>query len=405
MIYQYYQANMDLLDPARLVAKSASQFMRKPWPGTENSFNVKFVASALELLAESGTTHGRPSFDIDTVRVGNQLVEVREEAAFKTPFGTLLHFAKDGTVRQPKILVVAPMSGHFATLLRGTVRVLLPDHDVYITDWHNARDVPLKEGTFGFDDYTDHVIRFLEVMGPGSHVIAVCQPAVAVLAAVAIMAQSNNRAQPRSMTLMAGPIDTRLNPTRVNKLAKEHTIDWFERNLIGSVPLRYRGAMRRVYPGFMQLTAFVSMNLDRHARAHLYQFKNLVKGDGESATMHRKFYDEYLAVMDLPAEFFLQTVRKVFQEHDLPRGVMTFRHRPVEPAAIRRTALFTVEGELDDICAIGQTMAALDLCSRVPVNLKQNHLQTGVGHYGVFSGRRWAGEVYPRVREMIQVMN
>jgi len=402
MIYQYYQANMDLLDPARLVAKSASQFMRKPWPGTENSFNVKFVASALELLAESGTTHGRPSFDIDTVRVGNQLVEVREEAAFKTPFGTLLHFAKDGTVRQPKILVVAPMSGHFATLLRGTVRVLLPDHDVYITDWHNARDVPLKEGTFGFDDYTDHVIRFLEVMGPGSHVIAVCQPAVAVLAAVAIMAQSNNRAQPRSMTLMAGPIDTRLNPTRVNKLAKEHTIDWFERNLIGRVPLRYRGAMRRVYPGFMQLTAFVSMNLDRHARAHLDQFKNLVKGDGESATMHRKFYDEYLAVMDLPAEFFLQTVRKVFQEHDLPRGVMTFRHRPVEPAAIRRTALFTVEGELDDICAIGQTMAAQDLCPNLKPSMKRHHLQTGVGHYGVFNGKRWANEIYPQVREFVQ---
>jgi poly(3-hydroxybutyrate) depolymerase len=402
MIYHLYQANMDLLDPIRLVAKSTSQFMRRPWPGTEHSFTVKFVASALELLSDTATTHRRPSFEIDTVRVGNRLVEVREETAFKTPFGTLLHFAKDSIVKQPKILVVAPMSGHFATLLRGTVRVLLPDHDVYITDWHNARNVPLKDGVFGFDDYTDHVIRFLEVMGPGSHVIAVCQPAVAVLAAVAVMAQSNNRAQPRSMTLMAGPIDTRLNPTKVNKLAKEHSIDWFASKLIGSVPLRYRGARRKVYPGFMQLCAFVSMNLDRHARAHLDQFKNLVNGDGESAAMHRRFYDEYLAVMDLPAEFFLETVKKVFQDHDLPRGVLTFRHRPVEPAAIRRTALFTVEGELDDICAIGQTMAALDLCTNLRPAMKRHHLQTGVGHYGVFNGKRWANEIYPEVREFVQ---
>jgi poly(3-hydroxybutyrate) depolymerase len=402
MIYHLYQANMDLLDPVRLVSRSTSRFMRKPWPGTEHSFSKKLIASGLELLADSGTTHSRPSFDIDTIRLGNRLVEVREEATFRTPFGTLLHFAKDSAVRQPKILVVAPMSGHFATLLRGTVRVLLQDHDVYITDWHNARDIPLKDGVFGFDDYTDHVIRFLEVMGPGSHVIAVCQPAVAVLAAVSIMAQSNNRAAPRSMTLMAGPIDTRLSPTRVNKLAKEHTIDWFERKLIGRVPFRYRGAMRRVYPGFMQLTAFVSMNVDRHARAHLDQLKNLVRGDGESAAQHRKFYDEYLAVMDLPAEFFLETVKKVFQDHDLPRGALTFRHRPVEPAAIRRTALFTVEGELDDICAIGQTMAALDLCKNLRPAMKRHHLQTGVGHYGVFNGKRWANEIYPQVREFVQ---
>jgi poly(3-hydroxybutyrate) depolymerase len=402
MIYHLYQANMDLLDPIRLVAKSTAHFLRRPWPGTEDNFTVKFVASALELLADSATTHSRPSFEIDSVRVGNRLVEVREEAAFRTPFGTLLHFAKDSNVKQPKMLVVAPMSGHFATLLRGTVRVLLPDHDVYITDWHNAREVPVKDGAFGFDDYTDHVIRFLEEMGPGSHVMAVCQPAVAVLAAVSIMAQSNSRAQPRSMTLMAGPIDTRLSPTKVNQLAKEHSIDWFEQNLIGGVPFRHRGARRRVYPGFMQLMAFVSMNLDRHARAHLDQFKNLVKGDGESVAAHRKFYDEYLAVMDLPAEFFLQTVKKVFQDHDLPRGALTFRHRPVEPASIRRTALFTVEGEHDDICAIGQTMAALDLCKNLKPAMKRHHLQTGVGHYGVFNGKRWANEIYPHVREFVQ---
>jgi poly(3-hydroxybutyrate) depolymerase len=402
MIYHLYQAQMDLLDPIRLVAKNTAQFLRKPWPGTEDSFSKKFAAAALDLVADTGTTHDRPAFGIGAVRVGNRLVEVREDATFSTPFGTLLHFAKDSTVRQPKILVVAPMSGHFATLLRGTVQVLLQDHDVYITDWHNARSIPVKDGVFGFDDYTDHVIRFLEVMGPGSHVIAVCQPAVAVLAAVAVMAQSNNRAQPRSMTLMAGPIDTRLSPTKVNELAKQHPIDWFERNLIGQVPFRHRGAQRRVYPGFLQLTAFVSMNLDRHARAHLDQFKNLVRGDGDSIAAHRKFYDEYLAVMDLPAEFFLETVKKVFQDHDLPRGVLTYRHRRVEPAAIRRTALFTVEGELDDICAIGQTMAALDLCTGLKPSMKRHHLQVGAGHYGVFNGRRWANEIYPQVREHVQ---
>jgi poly(3-hydroxybutyrate) depolymerase len=402
MIYHLYQAQMDLLDPLRLVARSASQFMRNPWPGTEHSFSLRYLASALELMSDAATTHKRPSFDIPQVRVGNQLVSVREETTFSTSFGTLLHFAKDLATRQPKILVVAPMSGHFATLLRGTVRVLLQDHDVYITDWHNARDVALSEGDFDFDDYIDHIIRFLEVLGPGSHVMAVCQPAVAVLAAVSIMAAANNRAQPRSMTLMAGPIDTRLNPTKVNKLAKEHSIGWFERNLIGYVPPHFRGAMRRVYPGFVQLCAFMSMNLDRHARAHLDQFQNLVKGDGESAATHRRFYDEYLAVMDLPAEFYLQTVQKVFQDHDLPRGVLTWRNRPVEPAAIRRTALFTVEGELDDICAIGQTMAALDLCKNLRPAMKRHHLQTGVGHYGVFNGKRWANEIYPQVREFIQ---
>jgi poly(3-hydroxybutyrate) depolymerase len=371
-------------------------------PSVADSKPLRSLEAGYELLGRVGLTHTRPPWGIDTVRVGRRDVAVREEATDVMPFGTLLHFAKDSTVRQPKILVVAPMSGHFATLLRGTVQVLLQDHDVYITDWHNARSIPVKDGVFGFDDYTDHVIRFLEVMGPGSHVIAVCQPAVAVLAAVAVMAQSNNRAQPRSMTLMAGPIDTRLSPTKVNELAKQHPIDWFERNLIGQVPFRHRGAQRRVYPGFLQLTAFVSMNLDRHARAHLDQFKNLVRGDGDSIAAHRKFYDEYLAVMDLPAEFFLETVKKVFQDHDLPRGVLTYRHRRVEPAAIRRTALFTVEGELDDICAIGQTMAALDLCTGLKPSMKRHHLQVGAGHYGVFNGRRWANEIYPQVREHVQ---
>ena len=300
------------------------------------------------------------------------------------------------------MLLVAPMSGHFATLLRGTVRTMLPEHDVYITDWKNARDVAREHGSFGVDEFVAHLIRFLEVMGPGSHVVAVCQPAVAALVAAAVMAATGNRAQPRSMTLMAGPIDTRIKPTQVNRMAKQRSIDWFERNVIGSVPWRYKGAGRRVYPGFMQLSAFVSMNLDRHFDAHLGQFRALVSGDDEAAAAHRRFYSEYRAVMDLPAEFYLETVKRVFQDHDLPLGRFTYQGETVRPAAIRRTAILTVEGERDDICAIGQTMAALELCSGVPIAMRRHHLQTGVGHYGVFSGRHWTNEVYPLVREMIQ---
>jgi poly(3-hydroxybutyrate) depolymerase len=329
-------------------------------------------------------------------------VAIREEVVQSTPFGSLLHFAKDSRAVQPKVLVVAPLSGHFSTLLRGTVRTMLLDNDVYLTDWHNARDVPVAAGSFGLDDFVDHVIAWLEVLGPGSHVMAVCQPTVAVLAAVAVMAQTNNPAQPRSMTLMAGPIDTRLNPTKVNELAKQHPIEWFERELIATVPWRYAGAGRLVYPGFLQLTAFMAMNLDRHVKAHRTYFDNIVDGNDAAVAAHRTFYDEYLAVMDLPAEFYLQTIARVFQEHDLPRGALTWRGNKVEPGAIRRTALFTVEGELDDICAVGQTMAALDLCTGLRPSMKRHHLQTGVGHYGVFNGKRWSGEIYPQVREMIQ---
>jgi poly(3-hydroxybutyrate) depolymerase len=366
---------------------------------------MRQLSATLALFADAGLTHLRPEFRIDSVPMGNGHVGVIEEAADETPFGTLLHFRKDSPVVQPRVLLVAPMSGHFATLLRGTVQVMLPEHDVYITDWKNARDIPLSEGRFGFDEFVDHIMRFVRVMGPSSHIVAVCQPTVAALAAAAVMAETGDPAMPRSMTLMAGPIDTRVNPTKVNELAKSRPIEWFEQKLISAVPWRFPGAFRHVYPGFLQLSAFMGMNLDRHISAHFGQFRSLVGGDHISAEAHRRFYDEYGAVMDLPAEFYLETVQRVFQEHDLPRGVLTWHGEPIRPAAIRRMGLLTVEGERDDICAIGQTVAALDICARIPVNLKQNHLQTGVGHYGVFSGRRWAHEVYPRVREMIQVMN
>ncbi len=405
MMYQLYQAHADLLFPLRQFARMGAGLARLAYWGTCMPSPARHFSAGLTMFAEMGLTHHRPQFGINVVAANNRSVAVAEEAADDTPFGTLLHFRKDHAVPQPRVLLVAPMSGHFATLLRGTVQVMLPEHDLYITDWKNARDVPLSDGRFGFDEFVDHIIRFLRVMGPGSHIVAVCQPAVPALAAAALMAEAGDAAAPHSMTLMAGPIDTRVNPTKVNELAKSRPIEWFDRHLISAVPWRFPGAFRHVYPGFVQLSAFMSMNLDRHISAHFGQFRSLVGGDHISAEAHRRFYDEYGAVMDLPAEFYLETVQRVFQEHDLPRGVLTWHGEPVRPTAIRRMGLLTVEGERDDICAIGQTMAALDLCSRIPVNLKQDHLQTGVGHYGVFSGRRWAHEVYPRVREMIQVMN
>ena len=397
MMYQLYQAQADLLFPLRQCARLGAAMM--------NLLPMRHVSAGLTMFADAGLTHHRPPFGIDGVTVDGKHVAVTEEAADDTPFGTLLRFRKDHTVPQPRVLLVAPMSGHFATLLRDTVRAMLPEHDVYITDWKNARDVPLGEGRFGLDEFVDHIVRFLRVMGPGGHVVAVCQPVVPALAAAAVMAEAGDPAIPRSMTLMAGPIDTRVNPTKVNELAQSRSIEWFERHLISAVPWRFPGAFRHVYPGFVQLSAFLSMNLDRHINAHLGQFRCLVGGDHAGAAAHRRFYDEYGAVMDLPAEFYLETVQRVFQEHDLPRGALTWHGQAVRLDAIRRMGLLTVEGERDDICSIGQTMAALDLCSRVPVNLKREHLQTGVGHYGVFSGRRWAQEVYPRVREMIQVMD
>ena len=312
-----------------------------------------------------------------------------------TPFATLLHFKKDIATEFPRVLLVAPMSGHFATLLRATVRTMLPEHDVYITDWHNARDVAVKDGSFGIDDYADHLIRFMEKIGPGGHIVAVCQPCVPVLAAVAIMAEAGNPAQPRSMTLMAGPVDARVSPTAVNKLATSHSMAWFEDNVIATVPGRYAGANRRVYPGFLQLIGFVSMNWERHAKAHWDMYGDLASGKDEDAHAIAAFYDEYFAVADLPAEFYLQTVKSIFQDYDLARGVLDWHGRRVNPAAIEKTALLTIEAERDDVCGIGQTMAAHELCTGIRPYRKRHHLQPGVGHYGVFSGSRWTRQIYP----------
>jgi polyhydroxyalkanoate depolymerase len=362
---------------------------------------LRNLTAAYELIARAGLTHVRPPFGVNSVPVGNREVAVREVSERVTPFGTLLHFKKDIDTAQPRVLLVAPLSGHFATLLRNTVRTMLPEHDVYITDWHNARDINIGHGRFGFDDYVEHLIQFLEAIGPGAHLVAVCQPCVAALVAVAVMAQGNNRAQPRSMTLMAGPIDARVNPTRVNELATSQPIEWFEQNLIASVPFRYGGAMRRVYPGFVQLAAFMSMNLERHLKAHRDLYDNLAAGEYEKAQATKAFYDEYFAVLDLTAEFYLETVERVFQSHALPLGKLAFRGMRVDPAAIRRTMLLTVEGEKDDVCAVGQTVAAHDLCNKLRPYLKRHHMQPGVGHYGVFSGKRWEGQIYPIVKNVI----
>ena len=324
MIYQLYQAQADLLDPARQIARLGAT-MAGLLDCCGCSWPMRHIAAGLTLFADAGLTHQRPSFGMASVTLGNRSVAVVEEAIDDTPFGTLLHFRKDGSPVQPRVLMVAPMSGHFATLLRGMVEVMLPEHDLYITDWKNARDVPLSEGRFGLDEFIDHIIRWLRVAGPGSHIVAVCQPAVAALAAVALMAEDGDPAQPRSMTLMAGPIDTRINPTKVNDIAQSRPIGWFERHLISAVPGRYPGAFRRVYPGFLQFSAFMSMNLDRHISAHFNQLRSLMGGDSASAEAHRRFYDEYGAVMDLPAEFYLETVQRVFQDHDLPRGGLTWQ--------------------------------------------------------------------------------
>jgi polyhydroxyalkanoate depolymerase len=401
MLYQAYQAHSDIMIPVRSWAGTALRTLGQPLMGIADNAVLRNLTAAYELIARAGLTHARPAFGVDGVTVGNREIAVHEHAALTTPFGTLLHFKKDVDTPQPRMLLVAPLSGHFSTLLRSTVRTMLPEHDVYITDWHNVRDVPLIHGRFGFDDYIAHLIRFLEAIGPGAHVVAVCQPCVAVLVATAVMAQTGNAAQPRSMTLMAGPIDTRVNPTKVNALANSRPIEWFEQHLIATVPLRYPGAFRRVYPGFVQLAAFMSMNVERHLKAHRELYDHLAKGEHEKAQVTKAFYDEYFAVLDLTAEFYLETVRLVFQECALPTGKLEWQGGRVEPRAIKRTMLLTVEGERDDICAVGQTAAAHELCSGLRPYLKRHHMQAGVGHYGVFSGNRWTNQIYPLLRNVI----
>jgi poly(3-hydroxybutyrate) depolymerase len=401
MLYAAYQNQSDLLSSVQTAARHINQNLQ--W-SNQSQPTLRAMGAALETFSRWRLTHQRPAYGVTSITINQQEVEIVEEEKLVLPFGKLLHFRKADerlASGHPPVLLVAPLSGHFATLLRDTVRTLLLDHDVYVTDWHNARDVSILHGRFGLDDYITYLMNFMEAIGPGAHMVAVCQPCVAALAATALMAEDDNPAQPRTLTLMAGPVDCRINPTKVNQLATEKSIRWFEQNLLSTVPMPHKGFMRRVYPGFLQLAAFMNMNMERHVDSFKKMHELLAEGKVQEAKVIQDFYEEYFAVNDLPAEFYIETVQKVFQSYDLARGELSWFDRKVNTAAIRRTALLTVEGERDDICAVGQTMAAQDICPSVRSFLRAHHVQTGVGHYGVFSGRKWTQQIYPKVRDMI----
>jgi poly(3-hydroxybutyrate) depolymerase len=404
-MYWLYEMGHAALNPARAMADATRLLYRNPINPLSHTTFGKSIAATAELFERTTRRYSKPEWDISSVTVGGERVPIEIDVLWERPFCRLLHFRRvlDHPPRrpQPHVLIVAPMSGHFPTLLRGTVEAFLPNHEVYITEWVDARTVPLALGPFDLDDYIDYVIAILRHLGGDAHVVAVCQPSVPVLAAVARMEADGDPHVPKSMILMGGPIDTRNNPTVVNTLAEERGIDWFRRNVITKVPFPNPGFMRDVYPGFLQLHGFVSMNLDRHLKAHRELFMHLVKGDGDSAQKHREFYDEYLAVMDLAAEFYLQTVETVFIRHALPKGEMRHRDILIDPAKIKRVALMTVEGEKDDISGVGQTEAAHHLCVNIPAEHKVHYLATGVGHYGVFNGSRFRADIAPRIADFI----
>jgi poly(3-hydroxybutyrate) depolymerase len=402
MLYHLHEFQHAALGPLRLFAEAVQSMYSHPWMPVSYTSMGRAIAAGAELLERTTRRYPKPQFNLPTTKIDGVEVPVREVVVYEKPFCSLLHFQRQTDRRDPRILVVAPMSGHYATLLRGTVETLMVDHDVYITDWVDARDVALSEGGFSLDDYIDYVVEMLHFLGADTHVLAVCQPSVPVLAAVSLMAADNDPRQPSSVTLMGGPIDTRINPTKVNEVATTKPLSWFETHVINNVPYVHAGRGRRVYPGFLQLQGFMSLNPERHMGEHFKLFHNMVKGDGDSAEKHREFYDEYLAVMDLPAEYYLETLQKVFIEHHLPDGIMSSRGRKVDPALIRHTALMTIEGEKDDITGLGQTEAAHRLCSGLPDSMRLHHVAPKVGHYGVFNGRRWREEIYPHVREFIR---
>ena len=401
-MYPLYQAQEELLARLRPLALGTAEFLRTMDSGRPEALPLSQASASLRLLENAGTTHQKPPFGLTHARVGDKLVEVREEAVLATPFCTLRRFAKDVAQPGPRVLVVAPMSGHFATRLRGTLELLLPEHDVHVTDWADAREVPLAAGPFGLDDMVAHLMACLEAMGPGAHALAVSQPVVAPLAAAALMAEDNNPARPRSLTLVAGPVDARVNPTREEALAGLLPLSWIERATVDVVPPGYPGAGRRVRPGAQQLTSSVLSDLPRHLAAHLAQFRSLIGGDAAAADAHRRLYGELRAVMDVPAEIYLDTVSRVFQRHELALGEMAWRGRPVRPDAIRDTTLLAIEGERDQTCPPGQTRAALDLCSALSAEKKRHHFQQGAGHDDLFEGPVWAAEILPLVREVIR---
>lgn len=404
MFYQLYEMNHAAMAPYRATADAMRLAYQNPLNPFSQTIFGRSMAAGLEVFERVTRRYGKPEFGLPTTEINGRTIGVREEIVWRKPFCDLIHFKRDlpaGHPKEQKILVVAPMSGHYATLLRGTVEALLPSAEVYITDWIDARMVPLSDGVFDLDDYIDYVIEMIHHLGPSTHVVAVCQPSVPVLAAVAVMEAAGDRLAPASMTLMGGPIDTRINPTAVNELAKNKPLKWFKDNVIMNVPWPQPGFLRPVYPGFLQLSGFMSMNLDRHMIAHKDFFMHLVKNDGEPAEKHRDFYDEYLAVMDLTAEFYLQTVETVFMKHSLPKGEMTHRGNPVDTGLIRNVALLTVEGENDDISGVGQTKAAQTICTAIPDSMRMHYVQPDVGHYGVFNGSRFRKEIAPRIVKFV----
>jgi poly(3-hydroxybutyrate) depolymerase len=409
MLYQFHEMQRAVMEPWRWWAQANVDAFGSAFSPLSLAPAAKNVTAGMDLMLRLTARYGRPAFDIGSVKVNGADATVTEEVLLEKPFCNLLHFKKSRAAKnEPTALIFAPLSGHFATLLRDTVRTMLPDHDVVITDWKDAREVPFSAGPFHFDDYVAYVQEFIKFMqkklGPNIHLVSVCQPTVPVLAGVSLMAQHNDP-MPNSMTMMGGPIDARKNPTTVNDFAMDRSLSWFEQNVIQRVPQKYAGSMRRVYPGFLQLSGFVAMNPKRHLKSHQDYYQDLVAGDGDSAEAHRKFYDEYNAVMDLPAEYYLDTIVRVFQDQTLAKGLLDVAGERVEPAAIKRTALFTIEGELDDISGSGQTQAAHTLCTGVPAARRQHFTAPEVGHYGIFSGRKYREVIYPEIKEFIARFN
>lgn len=409
MLYTAYELGYAAISPARIAAGIGARMWRSPFNPIADSWLARTAAASLDMFEHASRRYPRPEWKIEETVIGGVPAAVEVETVLHKDFGDLVHFRRDedavkagGGEADPKVLIVAPLSGHYATLLRGTVEAMLPSHDVYITDWIDARHVPIIAGRFDLNTYIDYVMDFLREIGPGAHAIAVCQPGPAVLSAAAVLAEENDPARPSTLTIMGSPIDARRSPTVPNLLAQERPFEWFESNMIHTVPAPYAGMLRRVYPGFIQLYSFLSMNSDRHVNAHYDYFEHLVTGDGNSADKHRQFYDEYLSVMDMTEEFYLQTISEVFQKHSLPKGELMHNGRKVRPDAMRDIGLMTVEGERDDISGIGQTQAAHDLCLNIPDRMKIDYVQEGVGHYGVFNGSRWRKEIQPKVQEFIR---
>ncbi|HEX7855764.1 MAG TPA: polyhydroxyalkanoate depolymerase [Sphingobium sp.] len=402
MLYNAYEIQRNFLASASAMATAGAELLQNPANPFAYFGGGPLLASALDVFAHASAPRGKPEFGLESTEVDGKTVTIHEEVEARMPFGQLRHFVREGVAPgAPKLLIVAPMSGHFATLLRGTVERMLPGHDVYITDWRDARNVPVEQGRFDLDDYIDYLIGWLEHIGPGAHVLAVCQPSVPSYAAVCVMSAAKNPALPRSLTMMGGPVDTRKAPTAVNTLAVERPLSWFEQNVVATVPFNYPGAGREVYPGFLQLAGFMSMNLGNHLMSHWGMFKHLVQGDDESADSTKKFYEEYRSVCDMTAEFYLQTIEQVFQKHTLPKGELMHRGVRVDPGDLTDVALLAVEGEKDDISGLGQTKAALDIAVNLPESKKKYYMAENVGHYGIFNGSKWRNKIAPVLEQWI----